>query len=65
MIHNIQKNYKNYINSFPLAPDKLEIKREMLSECQLKNLDLYNISIGNVKILVPKFFDKGKVCALL
>ena len=61
MINNIQKNYKNYINSFPLAPDKLEIKRE----CQLKNLDLYNISIGNVKILVPKFFDKGKVCALL
>ena len=38
----------------------MEIKREMLSEYQLKIDDLYNISIGNVKKLVPNFFDKEK-----
>ena len=30
-------------------PDKIEIKRKMLSDYQLKIADLYNISIGNVK----------------
>ena len=45
---------------YSLAPDKIEIKREMLSEYQLKISDLYNISIGNVKKLVPNFFDKEK-----
>ena len=29
-------------NDYPLAPDKIEIKREMLSEYQLKIADLYN-----------------------
>ena len=47
-------------NDYPLAPDKIEIKREMLSSYQLKNPDLYNISIGTVKELVPNFFDKEK-----
>ena len=32
----------------------------MLSDYQLKIVDLYNISIGNVKKLVPNFFDKEK-----
>ena len=32
----------------------------MLSEYQLKIADLYNILIGNVKKLVPSFFDKEK-----
>ena len=43
-------------NVYPLSPDKIEIKREMLSEYQLKIADLYNIHIGNVKKLVPNFF---------
>ena len=30
----------------------------MLSEYQLKIADLYNISIGNVKKLVPNLFNK-------
>ena len=47
-------------NNYPLAPDKIEIKREMLSEYQLKIADLYNICIGNVKELRPTFFDKEK-----
>ena len=32
----------------------------MLSEYQLKIPDLYNIPIGNVKKVVPNFFDKEK-----
>ena len=47
-------------NDSPLAPGKIEIKREMLSEYQLKIADLCNIPIGNVKKLVPNFFDKEK-----
>ena len=43
-----------------LAPDKIETKREMLSEYQLKTADLYKIPIGIVKKLVPNFFDKEK-----
>ena len=38
----------------------MEIKRKTLSEYQLKIADLHNISIGNVKKLVPNFFDKEK-----
>ena len=36
----------------------------MLSDYQLKIADLCNISIGNVKKLVPNFFDK-ETCASL
>ena len=32
----------------------------MLSDVQLKIADLYNIPVGNVKKLVPNFFDKEK-----
>ena len=48
-------------NVYPLAASKIEIKREMLSEYQLKIADLCNILIGNVKKLVSNLFDK-KVC---
>ena len=47
-------------NDYPLAPGKIKIKREMLSEFQLKTADLYNIPIANVKKLVPNLFDKEK-----
>ena len=43
---------------YPLAPDKIEFKREMLSDYQLKIAGLYKIPIGNAKKLVPNFFDK-------
>ena len=39
-------------DDYPFAPVKTEIKREMLSEYQLKISDSYNIPIGIVKILV-------------
>ena len=54
------KELRELHNDYPLAPDKIEIKRERLSEYQLKIADLYNIPIGNVKKLVPNFFDKEK-----
>ena len=37
-------------NDCPLAPDKIKIKREMLSNYQLKITHLYNIPTSNVKI---------------
>ena len=45
---------------YPLAPDKKETNREMISDYQLKITDNYNVSIGNAKKLVPNFFNKEK-----
>ena len=53
------KQLRELHSDYPLAPDKIEIKREM-SDCQLKIADLYNIPIGNVQKSVPNFFDKEK-----
>ena len=36
-------------NTYSLAPDKIEIKRESLSDYQLKIAGLGNISISNVE----------------
>ena len=56
LILKVQKN----LNITHLAQNKIKIKREMLSEYQLKISALYNIPVGNVKKLVPNFFDKEK-----
>ena len=45
---------------YPLLLDKIEIKREILYEYQLKIAYLYNIPVGNVKKLVPHFYDQEK-----
>ena len=42
-----------------MAPDKIEIKKEIVYSYQLKVFKFYNIAIGTVKKLVPKFFDRG------
>ena len=55
------KELRQLQNDYPLAPDKIDIKREMLSEYELKTSDLYNIPIGNVENLVPNFIDKENV----
>ena len=47
-------------NDYLSVPDKIQIKREMLSDYQLKIADHYNIPTDNVKKLVPNFFDKEK-----
>ena len=43
------KELHKLYNDYTLAPDKIEIKREMLCQYQLKIADLYNIPIGSVK----------------
>ena len=54
------KELRELHNDYPLSLVKIEIKREMLSNYQLKIADLYNIPISNVKKLVPNFFVKEK-----
>ena len=50
------KELRELHNDYPLAPDKIEVKREMLFEYQLKIADLCNIPTGNVKKLVANIF---------
>ena len=52
------KQLQELHNDYPLAPDKTEIKREMLSDYQLNITDIYNIPIGNVKKIVPNVLRK-------
>ena len=49
------KDLQELHNDYSLAPDKMEIKREILSDYRLKIANLYNIPIDNVKKLVPIF----------
>ena len=43
------KELRESHNDYSLSPDKIEIKKEILSAYQLKPADLYNIPIGNIK----------------
>ena len=43
---------REWHNDYPLALDKIEIKREMFPDYQLKIADPYNITIGNVENLI-------------
>ena len=56
------KELKELHNDYLLAPDKIEIKRELLSDYQWKIAELYTKSMlnGNIKKLVPNCFDKEK-----
>ena len=48
-------------NNYPLASYKIEIKEQKCClKYQLTTSDFYNTPIGNVKKLVPNFFDKEK-----
>ena len=47
-------------NDYSLAPDKIEISREMLPEYQLRITVLYNIYFGSSMKLVTNFLDKEK-----
>ena len=52
------KKFWELHKDYPLAPNKTEIKREMIFEYQRQTADLCNIPNGNVKKLVSNFFDK-------
>ena len=54
------KNIHELRNNYPLTPDKIEIKKEILSNYQLKIANFYDIPIGTVQNLVPNFFNKEK-----
>ena len=54
------KQLRELHNDYPLAPDKIEIKREMLSNDQMKISDFYNIPI-DIKKLVLNFLIKKHV----
>ena len=53
------KELQELNTDYPLAPNKIELKREILSDYQLNIANLYNIPISNVKKLRSNFFDKG------
>ena len=52
-------------NDYPLAPGKIENEKEIFPSYQTKFADFYNIPIGNVKRLLPKFFDKEIMCFIM
>ena len=60
------KELRELHNDYPLAQDKTEIKREMLCGYQLRLL-VYTIFllIGNVKKLLPNFFEKKSRCFIM
>ena len=45
-------------NDCPLAPEKLAIPYDMLSDYCKKNADVYGIKFGDVKKLLPSLVDK-------
>ena len=51
-------------NDYPLAPDKIESKKEMLYNYQLNIANFYNIPIAAAKQLSP-YFWKRKGCGSL
>ena len=57
-IFKIDVKYHKESRELPLALGKIEIKENMLSSHRLQIADLCNITIGNVKKLVPNFFYK-------
>ena len=46
-------------NDYPLAPEKINIPRECLSDYCLKIANAYNITTGPVKKLVPNLTNKN------
>ena len=58
--HEYPKKLHELHNNYPLSPHKIEIKREMVSEYQLKIADLHNIPIRDVRKIVPNFLDKER-----
>ena len=59
------KELRELHNDYPLAPDKIEIKREMLSNYQLTIADLYNISLVMLKIYRLTFLIKNSMCFIM
>ena len=54
------KELRQLHNDYHLAPDKIEIKTEVLTKYQLIISDFYKFSIESIEKFVPNFFDKEK-----
>ena len=46
-------------NDYPLAPEKINIPKELLSNYCLKIANVHNIITGTVKKLVPNLMNKN------
>ena len=53
------KNLHNEHNDYPLAPEKINIQKEWLSDHCLKIVNELNITNGTVKKLVPNLMNKS------
>ena len=53
------KNLHNEHNDYPLAPEKINIQKEWLSDYCLKIVNEHNITTGTVKKLVPNLMNKS------
>ena len=49
----------NIHNDYPLAPEKINIPKEWLSDYFLRIVNTHNITPGTVKKLVPNFMSKN------
>ena len=47
-------------NDYPLCPEKIEVKYDMLSNYCKQIVDWYSIKVGGVKKLIPNLCDKIK-----
>ena len=54
------KELNDLHNDYPLCPEKVEVKYEMLSKCCKDIVDWHNIKVGGVKKLIPNLHDKTK-----
>ena len=46
-------------NDYPLAPEKLAVSSDMLSNYCKKIADKYEVKVGNVKTLIPNLAKKA------
>ena len=53
------KELHDMFNDYPLAPEKINIRKEWLSDYCLKIANVHNITIGAVKKLAPNLMDKN------
>ena len=53
-------NLHDFHNDYPLAPEKLKVKSDMLSRYCMGIAEKYEVKMGNVKKLIPNLGDKKK-----
>ena len=55
------KELRELYNDYPLAPDKIEIKKDMMSNYQLKIADFYKFFLVMLKNWCPTFLIKKSI----